>query len=153
MKTLAIVVGVLLVGGLIVVFVFQPVYEDREARARADQTLRALRACQTSIAAAYEKGGGRPAKDWGCASGAAAHVRLVTVSDDGAVLVTFGEIRSGMEGTRVTLVPLASETTAAKWSTNAGKRLFGWRCGGKEDGTTIHPGMLPGYCRGSANPL
>jgi type IV pilus assembly protein PilA len=53
-----------------------------------------------------------------------------------------------IDGNVVTLVPLASAGTAAAFATDAGKALFGWRCGSSADGTSIPAKFLPGSCRG-----
>lgn len=48
----------------------------------------------------------------------------------------------------LTLVPIQTGTTALVGTTDGGKTIAGWRCGGSADGTTILAKYLPASCRG-----
>ena len=91
------------------------------------------------------------ANNWGCeiASGAGSrYVQQVATSGNGRITVTArGFNDSNIDTKVVTLVPLINATTAAT-TADAGKALFGWRCGSTADGTTIAAKFLPGSCRG-----
>jgi type IV pilus assembly protein PilA len=67
---------------------------------------------------------------------------------NGVVTVTAqGFNDATIDGEDVTLVPLIDATTPADIN-DAGRSLFGWRCGSAGDGTTIPSKFLPGSCRG-----
>jgi type IV pilus assembly protein PilA len=137
-----------------------PAYQDYTKRTKMAEVVLAASACRTSIAEVYQSGNpsqAPSANTWGCETGAGTsnpsvsskYVASVTTSSDGAITVTaqgFGD--SAIDGKKLTLVPLATPSTAAAFATDAGKSLFGWRCGSAIDGTDIPLKILPSSCRG-----
>jgi type IV pilus assembly protein PilA len=133
-----------------------PAYQDYTVRAKISEVILAMSACRTSITEVYQTGGTPPAANsWGCESGVASKYVAGLVTDQhGKVTATVTGINTDVNGTVVTLVPLANATTAAITATpptasNMGAGLFGWRCGLASDGTTLNSKYLPGSCRGS----
>jgi len=55
-------------------------------------------------------------------------------------------VSTDVNGTFVTLTPLANATTTANATTMMGSGLYGWLCG--STGTTLNTKYLPGSCRG-----
>ena len=129
-----------------------PAYQDYTVRAKMSEVILAMSACRTSITEVYQSGGSTPtANSWGCEqTGSSKYVAAVTTSADGAVTATVTAISSSVDGSLVTLIPLAGPApgTVATWTVNSGTGLFGWRCGVSGDGTTANPKYLPGSCRG-----
>ena len=137
-----------------------PAYQDYTKRAKMSEVVLAASACRTSITEIYQSGGASNApgaNGWGCESGAGTsnasvtskYVAAVTTNANGAISVTAqGFNDSGIDGKKVTLVPMANATTAAVFATNAGSALYGWRCGSTADGTDMPNKFLPGSCRG-----
>ena len=133
-----------------------PAYQDYTVRAKISEVILAMSACRTSITEVYQTGGTPPAANsWGCESGVASkYVSGLVTDQHGKVTATVTGINTDVNGTAVTLVPLANATTAAITATpptasNMGAGLFGWRCGLASDGTTLNSKYLPGSCRGS----
>jgi type IV pilus assembly protein PilA len=137
-----------------------PAYQDYTKRTKISEVILAASSCRTSVAEVYQSGNpSQPpgANTFGCEKGAGTsnpsssskYVAAVTTSADGAITVTaqgFGD--SMIDGKHVTLVPLASATTAATFATSVGTSLFGWRCGSSADGTDLAVKYLPSSCRG-----
>lgn len=128
-----------------------PAYQDYTVRAKMSEVLLAMSACRTSITEVYQTGGTPPgAANWGCeASGTSKYVASIATDDNGKVTATVTGISADVNGSVVTLVPLADATQAALTSVNMGQGLFGWRCGATADGTNVSAKFLPGSCRGS----
>jgi type IV pilus assembly protein PilA len=130
-----------------------PAYQDYTIRAKMSEVILAMSACRTSITEVYQSGGisTMTANGWGCevsTTQATKYVHEISTSANGAVTAKVRGISSSVEGSFVTLVPLASSGTAATYSGTAAS-LFGWRCGqSTPDGTTVNPKFLPGSCRG-----
>jgi type IV pilus assembly protein PilA len=137
-----------------------PAYQDYTKRAKMSEVILAASACRTSITEVYQSGNASNppgANGWGCEAGAGTsnpsvttkYVSAITTDADGIITVTAqGFNDSQIDGKVVTLVPLASAGTPAVFATDAGKALYGWRCGSSTDGTTIPAKFLPGSCRG-----
>lgn len=137
-----------------------PAYQDYTKRAKMSEVILAASACRTSITEVYQSGNASNApgaNGWGCEAGAGTsnpsvttkYVSAITTDADGIITVTAqGFNDTQIDGKVVTLVPLAAANTAAVFTTDAGKALFGWRCGSTADGTTIPAKFLPGSCRG-----
>jgi type IV pilus assembly protein PilA len=137
-----------------------PAYQDYTKRAKMSEVILAASACRTSITEVYQSGNASNppgANGWGCEAGAGTsnpsattkYVSAITTSADGKITVTAQGFNDGqIDGKVVTLVPLADATNAAVFTTDAGKALYGWRCGSSTDGTTIPAKFLPGSCRG-----
>jgi type IV pilus assembly protein PilA len=88
------------------------------------------------------------ANGWGCEVGTTQqtkYVAAITTSADGAVTATVQNISSSVDGSLVTLFPLASAGVAATY-TGGSQTLYGWICGGT--GTSVNTKYLPGSCRG-----
>lgn len=138
-----------------------PAYQDYTKKAKMSEVILAASGCRTSITETYQSGSvsnAPGANGWGCEFGAGTsnasqttkYVAAVVTSADGKVSVTAqGFNDTNIDTKVVTLVPLASGTTAAVWATNVGGALFGWRCGNSAtDGTTMPAKYLPGSCKG-----
>jgi type IV pilus assembly protein PilA len=128
-----------------------PAYQDYTVRAKMSEVLLAMSACRTSITEVYQTGGTPPGgSNWGCeATGTSKYVASIATDDDGKVTATVTGISPDVNGSTVTLVPLANGSTAATTAANMGQGLFGWRCGLAADGTNVAPKYLPGSCRGT----
>lgn len=138
-----------------------PAYQDYTKRAKMSEVILAASACRTSITEVYQSGNASnaPGADgWGCEAGAGTsnpsvttkYVSSIRTSADGKITVTAqGFNDTQIDGKVVTLVPLSAANTPAVFANDAGKALFGWRCGDTNtDGTTIPSKFLPGSCRG-----
>ena len=130
-----------------------PAYQDYTVRAKMSEVILALSACRTSITEVYQSGGTNTpsANGWGCEqSGSSKYVAAINTSANGTVSATIQGISTAVNGSVVTLAPLAVDaTTTATWAANSGAGLFGWRCGSSTDGTNVSAKYLPGSCRGN----
>jgi type IV pilus assembly protein PilA len=130
-----------------------PAYQDYTVRAKMSEVILALSACRTSITEVYQSGGTNTpsANGWGCEqSGSSKYVAAINTSANGNVSATIQGISTAVNGSVVTLSPLAGNaTTTATWAANSGAGLFGWRCGSSTDGTNVSAKYLPGSCRGN----
>lgn len=132
-----------------------PAYQDYSVRAKMSEVILALNACRTTITELYHLGSPTaPGPDgWGCEHGgstATKYVAAVTTSADGVVSATAQNISSSVNGSVVTLAPLAPPApgTPAIFTAGSSQLLFGWRCGDPADGTTAVRRYLPSSCRG-----
>jgi type IV pilus assembly protein PilA len=133
-----------------------PAYQDYSNRAKISEVILAASACRTSITEVFQSGSSAPGADnWGCevtnaGTGASKYVKSITTTVDGKVFVEIQGFAAstGINTTKVTLVPMLDATTAATAANVGGQTLFGWRCGSSADGTTLNPKYLPGSCRG-----
>ena len=127
-----------------------PAYQDYTIRAKMSEVILALSACRTSITEVYQSGGSQPAANsWGCEGGVGSkYVAGISSSTDGVVTATIQGIAAAVDGSLVSLAPLASSGTLATYGVNSGSGLFGWRCGSQTDGTSVNSKYLPGSCRG-----
>ena len=130
-----------------------PAYQDYTVRAKMSEVILSMSACRTSITEVYQSGPATviPANGWGCELGgttATKYVANVNTSVDGIVTATIQGIATSVNGSVISLAPLATSTTVAKVTTGTSQALFGWRCGNTTDGTTTPNKYLPGSCRG-----
>ena len=128
-----------------------PAYQDYTIRAKMSEVILAMSACRTSITEVYQSGGSPPvANGWGCEAAAQTtkYVSGISSSVNGVVTAGVTGIAGAVDGTIVSLLPLADASTGATWAANSGSGLFGWRCGATADGTTTSAKYLPGSCRG-----
>jgi type IV pilus assembly protein PilA len=128
-----------------------PAYQDYTVRAKMSEVLLAMSACRTSITEVYQTGGTPPGgSNWGCeATGTSKYVASIATDDNGKVTATVTGISADVDGSVVTLVPLATGSIAATTAANMGQGLFGWRCGATADMTNVAAKYLPGSCRGT----
>jgi type IV pilus assembly protein PilA len=128
-----------------------PAYQDYTVRAKMSEVILAMSACRTSITEVYQSGGTPPnANSWGCEGGSSKYVSSLSTDSNGAVTAAVGNISGDVNGSIVTLIPLAAAGTAATTAgtpSNMGSGLYGWICGGT--GTTVSTKYLPGSCRGN----
>ena len=130
-----------------------PAYQDYTIRAKMSEVILAMSACRTSITEVYQSGGAGAGaiNGWGCevsTTQATKYVAEISTSQHGAVTAKVRGISSSVDGSLVTLVPLASSGTPATYAGTA-QSLFGWRCGNATpDGTSVMAKFLPGSCRG-----
>lgn len=126
-----------------------PAYQDYTVRAKMSEVILAMSACRTSITEVYRTGGTAPAANgWGCEQGVTSrYVASISTDVNGSVTATIQGISGDVNTSRVTLFPFIAGGTAANSSTDMGKGLSGWTCGGT--GTTVNKKYLPGSCRGS----
>ena len=132
-----------------------PAYQNYTVRTKMAEVILALTSCRISITEVYETGSDTApgANGWGCEVGAGAatrYVAAVTTSADGTASATVRGISSAVNNSVVTLTPLAPPApgTPAVYTPGTGQRLFGWRCGGSADGTSVLARYLPSSCRG-----
>jgi type IV pilus assembly protein PilA len=133
-----------------------PAYQDYTKRAKMSEVILAASACRTTVTEVYQSAGSSAqipaANNWGCESASGVqqskYVSKIETDANGMITVTatgFGD--TNIDGKVVTLTPLKDATTAMT-SADAGKAVYGWRCGNTTDGTTIAAKFLPGSCRG-----
>ena len=130
-----------------------PAYQDYTVRAKMSEVILALSACRTSITEVYQSGPAAtiPVNGWGCEYGgttATKYVANVNTSSNGVVSATIQGISASVNGSVITLSPLATSTALATITTGNSQALFGWRCGSTTDGTNVSNKYLPGSCRG-----
>lgn len=135
--------------------VAMPAYQDYSIRAKVSEVILALNACRTSVTELYQIGAAAsPGPDgWGCELGGSSstkYVSSVTTSADGVVTAMAQNIAPSVNGSVVTLAPLAAPApgTPAVFTVGSSQLLYGWRCGSTADGTSILPRYLPSSCRG-----
>ncbi|MDH5536747.1 MAG: pilin [Betaproteobacteria bacterium] len=127
-----------------------PAYQDYTIRAKMSEIILAMSACRTSITEVYQSGGTPPAANqWGCEAVASKYVQSLTTDVNGVITATVRSISPDVDGSVVTLAPLITSTQVADTTNNMGQGLFGWRCGGTLDGTSVQAKYLPGSCRGN----
>ena len=132
-----------------------PAYQDYTVRAKVSEVILALNGCRTTITELYQIGSpSAPGPDgWGCelgGSSATRYVAGVTTTADGIAIATAQNISTSVNGSVVTLTPLAAPApgTPAVFTPSSSQRLYGWRCGSVADGTSITARYLPSSCRG-----
>jgi type IV pilus assembly protein PilA len=128
-----------------------PAYQDYTVRAKMSEVILGMSACRTSITEVYQSGPSTApaANAWGCevaASQATKYLQTINTSANGAVTAQATGISASVNGSFVTLVPMAASNAAAVMTAGASQSLWGWVCGGT--GTTIPLKYLPGSCRG-----
>ena len=128
-----------------------PAYQDYTVRAKMSEVILAMSACRTSITEVYQSGPATApaANGWGCemsATQATKYVAAMTTDINGVVTATVQNVSGSVNNSLVTLIPLATSSTAAVFTTGSSQSLFGWTCGGT--GTTVPVKFLPGSCRG-----
>jgi type IV pilus assembly protein PilA len=131
-----------------------PAYQDYTKRAKMSEVILAASACRTTVTEVYQSAGSSAqipaANNWGCESStqASKYVSKIETDGNGKITVTAtGFNDTDIDNKVVTLVPLKDATTAMT-AADAGKAVYGWRCGNTTDGTTIKAKFLPGSCRG-----
>ena len=130
-----------------------PAYQDYTVRAKMSEVILAMSACRTSITEVYQSGGSAPgAGNWGCevsAGSGSKYVNAINTDGNGKVTATVQSITTSVNGSVVTLMPLApNDTTPAAFTSGSSQTLYGWRCGNTTDGTNVPGKFLPGSCRG-----
>ena len=130
-----------------------PAYQDYTIRAKMSEVILGMSACRTSITEVYQSGpAGIPgANGWGCEYGgttATKYVANVNTSQHGVVSATVQGISTSVNGSVVTLAPLASAAVTATVTPGNSMALYGWRCASTTDGTNVPNKYLPGSCRG-----
>ena len=132
-----------------------PAYQSYTVRTKMAEVVLALTSCRVSVTEVYETGSdSAPGPDgWGCevaASAATKYVASITTSANGVATATVRGISTAVDNSVVTLAPLAPPApgTPAEYTPGTGQRLFGWRCGGAADGTSVLARYLPASCRG-----
>ena len=129
-----------------------PAYQDYTVRAKMSEVILGMSACRTSITEVYQSGPNTPPgiNGWGCEVGTTQSTKYVAgigTSADGAVTATVQSISNSVNGSLVTLYPMADSTQAAAvFTAGNSSTLYGWKCGGT--GTTVPLKYLPGSCRG-----
>jgi type IV pilus assembly protein PilA len=128
-----------------------PAYQDYSKRAKMSEVILAASACRTTISEVFQSSTQLPAANkWGCESAnpVTKYVKKIETDDAGKITVTAtGFNDTNIDDKVVTLVPLKDASTVMT-NADAGKQIFGWRCGSTDDGTTIDAKFLPGSCRG-----
>ena len=134
-----------------------PAYQDYTVRAKMSEVILAASACRTSITEVYQTGGTPPAPNsWGCENttgGSSKYVNTITTDANGKVMILIATgIKTDVDGTTVTLVPMIGNNPALATNPSSGGNMGtgpnGWRCGATADGTTLPLKYLPGSCRG-----
>ena len=129
-----------------------PAYQDYTKRAKMSEVILAASACRTTVTEVYQSGTSTTmtANSWGCEATTtqpSKYVRFVLTNNNGAITVIPTAIATDVDGTTVTLVPVASGG-ASMTSTISAQTIFQWVCGNTTMGTTTPSKFLPGSCRG-----
>ena len=130
-----------------------PAYQDYTKRAKMSEIILAASACRTTITEVYQSAT-NPAMTpnaWGCESTTVApskYVSRVFTDKDGRISVVPQNIASDVDGTTVTLVPIADAAGNTLTYTSQAQTIYAWKCGSTAFGTTTPPKFLPGSCRG-----
>jgi len=130
-----------------------PAYQDYTKRAKLSEVILAASSCRTSITETIQSANSNvmsvSANDWGCevtAGSGTKYVNKIETSTDAVITVTAQGLNDTAIDTKVvTLIPQIGNT-AFKASTDGGKAVTSWICGGT--GTSIPSKFLPGSCRG-----
>jgi type IV pilus assembly protein PilA len=130
-----------------------PAYQDYTIRAKMSEVILGMSACRTSITEVYQSG---PAtapgpNGWGCelsVTQGTKYVKEINTTADGMVQATVQNVSISVNGSVVTLAPMATSAALATMTTGNSMTLWGWRCGLAGDGTTVPGKYLPGSCRG-----
>jgi type IV pilus assembly protein PilA len=131
-----------------------PAYQDYTKRAKMSEVILAASACRTTVTEVYQSAGSTAqipaANSWGCESASQTTKYVSSIATDGTGKITvtatgFGD--TNIDNKVVTLRPMKDATNPMA-ATDAGKAVYGWRCGNTGDGTTIAAKFLPGSCRG-----
>ena len=129
-----------------------PAYQDYTIRAKMSEVILGMSACRTSITEVYQSGPtlAPGANGWGCEVGATQatkYVANIATDANGVITAQVRGVSTSVNNSVVTLIPMATSTTAAIFTTGSSATLFGWICGGT--GTTVDRKYLPGSCRGN----
>ncbi|MEN9887866.1 MAG: hypothetical protein RL758_2444 [Pseudomonadota bacterium] len=136
-----------------------PAYQDYTVRAKMSEVVLAASSCRTGITEVYQSGNASTApadNGWGCESGAGTsnpstttkYVAAVTTDENGVISVEAQNFaaNTGLNGKKVSLIPMINATTPATPANAMGSALWGWKCG--STGTDAPLKFLPGSCRG-----
>ena len=130
-----------------------PAYQSYTVRAKISEVILAMAPCRTSITEVYQSGpSSAPGpNNWGCevsATQATKYVDSISTDDNGVVAATVRNVHAAVNGSVVTLIPLAPPAPGTPVAFVAGNSqpLYGWRCG--STGTTVPLKYLPSSCRG-----
>jgi type IV pilus assembly protein PilA len=130
-----------------------PAYQDYTKRAKMSEVILAASACRTTVTEVYQSGTSTTmtANSWGCEATTtqpSKYVRYIKTDGNGAITVIPTNIADDVNGTTVTLVPVASGGTTSMTYTNSAQTIYQWICGNTSMGTTTPSKFLPGSCRG-----
>ncbi len=110
-----------------------PAYQDYTIRAKMSEVILGMSACRTSITEVYQSGGPATviaANGWGCeaigVTQSTKYVQQIITDPNGVVTATVQNISNSVNGSVVTLIPLANASTAAAFTTGNSQSLFGW---------------------------
>jgi type IV pilus assembly protein PilA len=124
-----------------------PAYQNYTTRARLSEVVLALAACRTTITELYQSGGTGPgANNWGCEVVSSRFVGSLATDVNGVVTATIAGINATVNGKTVTMTPMVTTGTPADVTTDMGRGLQAWSCGGA--GTSVDKVYLPSSCRG-----
>jgi len=124
-----------------------PAYQNYTTRARLSEVVLALAACRTTITELYQSGGTGPgANNWGCEAVSSRFVGSLATDVNGVVTATIAGINATVNGKTVTMTPMVTTGTPADVTTDMGRGLQAWSCGGA--GTSVNKVYLPSSCRG-----
>jgi type IV pilus assembly protein PilA len=127
-----------------------PAYQNYAKKAKMSEVMLATSTCRTAISETLQSASALPApNEWGCESTSRTSKYVLEVSTDatGTVSVkTTGFGDPDIDDKVLTLKPFAD--TAATAPPALGQAIAVWRCGNRDDGTTVPPELLPGACRG-----
>ena len=130
-----------------------PAYQDYTIRAKMSEVILGMSACRTSITEVYQSGpvAAPGANGWGCEVGATQqtkYVAAINTNANGVVQAVVQNISTSVDGSTISLAPLANATTVQTFTSGSVTSLWGWRCGNTADGTNVPGKYLPGSCRG-----
>jgi len=128
-----------------------PAYQNFTIRAKMSEVILGMSACRGPISEVYQSGpdAAPGANGWGCeqaASQGSKYVAGISTDDNGAVTATVRNIGTAVDGSVVTLIPLAGASIAAAFTVGSSGAIYGWSCGGT--GTSVPLKYLPSSCRG-----
>ena len=124
-----------------------PAYQSYAARAKVSEAILALSGCRSTITELYQAGGTAPsAGSWGCEGAVSRYVAELSTDENGVATATLANIGPGVDGKKITLVPLI-DGAPADASVDIGRGVTAWSCGGL--GTDLAVSYLPSSCRGT----
>ena len=128
-----------------------PAYQDYTIRTKMSEVVLGMSGCRTPVTEVYQSGSSAPgANNWGCeisAGNGSKYLNSITTDANGVVTAKVQSISTSVDGSVVTMQPLSAATTSATYAGSV-QTLYGWRCGGTADGTTVPLKYLPSSCRG-----
>ena len=137
-----------------------PAYQDYTVRAKVSEIVLAASSCRTGITEALQTSSAldvSAALPLACSTSVTKFVKSITADANGVITVVGNEATlTALTGTtnKLSLVPVQAGIVPVVGTTDGGKAIAGWACGGTAattvaGSTTIPSKYLPASCRGT----